>query len=111
MKKPIEYFEEPIDFSTDYDAYNLRAFPEVNDTIPINADFNENRMGNTIGILSKGTKGKAYGRSIDETGCIWWYVEINNIFEVKDNMLFMDDLKYPTNVIGWISSRYVTEIE
>jgi hypothetical protein len=111
MKKPIEYFEEPIDFSTDYDAYNLRAFPEVNDTIPINADFNENRMGNTIGILSKGTKGKAYGSSIDETGCIWWYVEINNIFEVKDNVLFMDDLKYPTNVIGWIRSRYVTDIE
>jgi hypothetical protein len=111
MRKPLEYFEEPIIFSVDNEVYKLRAFPEINDSTLINADFNEHRLGNAIGILSQGTKGKAYGKYLDETGRVWWYVEIDSGYQVIDNALYMGDLKYPTHVIGWISSRYVTQIK
>lgn len=111
MKKPLEFFGEAIRFSVDNEGYKLRAFPEIDDTTLINSDFNEQRMGNTIGILSQGTIGKAYGEHTDATGRVWWYVEIDKEYEVKDNALYMADLKYPTYVIGWISNRFVTKIE
>ncbi len=111
MEKPLEFFEKPIKFIVDNEKYKLRAYPIIDDTSMINSDFNENRMGNTIGVLTRGTKGKAYGKRIDETGRVWWYVEVDNEFEVQENVLYMSDLKFPTHVIGWISSRYVTQIE
>lgn len=111
MAKPKVLLEEPIRFSINNDGYKLRLMPNIDDENYYFPDGAINRKGNTIGFLNSGYKGTAFGSKVDETGRVWWYVEINNQYEILDNVLKMDDLEQMTNVVGWISSRYVTKID
>ena len=61
-------------------------------------------------MLPEGTKGTAYGNSFDNTGREWWYVLIEPNTNVKKNKLYLNDLDFPTSIVGWLSSRYVLKI-
>lgn len=110
MKKPLEYFPKSFDFVVENDNYNIRFQPFIDDSTLKNDDINEFRLGNIIGYLSKSTEGTAYGMATDNTGRIWWYVSIKPNYNVHENILYMKDLDFPTSVIGWVSSNYVSKI-
>ncbi len=105
--KPMNYFTNSIEFEVDNDGYKLRLAPVIDDTTFYDwVDI----TGNSIATLKKGTKGIAYASKTDETDRVWWYVSIEFDENVQNCVLFAPD-DFPTQVVGWISSRYVTKIE
>lgn len=107
MAKPKQYFNEPINFRVDNPNYNIRFQPLIDST-------SENPLleskGNHIAKLPENATGIAYGSEKDSIGRVWWYVSINPTFN-KKNILTNEIPTYPTHLIGWISSRYVTQIK
>jgi len=104
LVKPKSYFPEPIEFRFDNDGYELRLAPKIDDETSFESlDI----KGNTIAIVRKGTTGKAWASKADETGREWWYVSIPLHENVQNSLLAVPD-KFPTQIIGWLSSRFVT---
>ena len=110
ITKPLSYFEEPLDFVTKNENDKLRISPIIDDTSYFYSDFSSSSPGNVICMLPEGTKGTAYGNSFDNTGREWWYVLIEPNTNVKKNKLYLNDLDFPTSIVGWLSSRYVLKI-
>ena len=107
LMKPKSYFSDPIEFAVDNDGYKLRLAPLIDDT----TEYQWLEItGNTFATLKQGTIGTALASRTDETGRTWWYVSIDFDENVQNCMLQTPD-SFPTKVIGWISSRYVTKIE
>lgn len=105
LVKPKHFFKEPIEFEVDNEDYKLRLSPLIDDTT--NCQWLD-LAGNTIATLRTGTQGIALASKTDETGRTWWYVAIEQNENVKTSILPTTD--YPsTKIIGWLSSRYVTE--
>jgi hypothetical protein len=61
-------------------------------------------IDNIIAEFKKGTKGKALGEKIDNTGRIWWFVEIDSAFKPSNSMFYDID---NTKLKGWMSSKYL----
>jgi len=107
LTKPKSYFSDPIEFTVDNEGYKLRLTPQIDDT----TEYQWIEItGNTIATLKQGTRGTALASQTDETGRVWWYVSIDLDDNVQNCILRNTD-EFPTKVIGWISSRYVTQIE
>lgn len=105
--KPKEYFSDPIQFTVNNDGYKLRLEPAINDTTEYHwLDI----TGNTFATLKAGTSGTALAEKTDENGRVWWYVAINFDSNIQNCILRNPD-DFPTKVIGWLSSRYVTRNE
>lgn len=105
--KPKNYFSDPINFKIDNEGYKLRLAPAIDDT----TEYHWLEItGNTFAFLKQGTRGTALASRTDKTGRIWWYVAIDLNDNVQDCILRTTD-EFPTKVIGWLSSRYVTKIE
>ena len=106
LRKPKSYFKKPIRFKVESDGYKLRFQPKIDDETEF---YSVDAVGNTIGTLRKGSTGTAYASKDDKTGRIWWYVAIDPQFEISGDLLSRT-FEYPTHVIGWLSSRYVSAI-
>jgi hypothetical protein len=106
---PEALLDEPIHFETLNVKYFLRISPEIRDE-PYN-DFLE-RNGNQVAQLSKGTRGKALAESIDPTGRVWWFVEIDRNEGLSSSILASGDflLTEEPKIVGWIRSRSVKRI-
>ncbi len=108
MSKPIQFFKQPKEFKILNENYRLRMDPWIDDeSIQFTDDYTE-RLGNTIGLLHKGQTGTAYAFRKDETGREWWYVTIKSN-ELKDSVIYNEDLVDNVVHVGWLSSRYVEE--
>lgn len=108
VSKPKSLYSNPIRFIVTNEEYRLRANPYIDDTTK---NYDLNRTGNTIGLLKKGFKGTCYGESKDKTGRVWWYVVIDDEFELKDSYINYE-YHYPKpHLIGWISSRFVKRLD
>lgn len=107
LTKPKEYFSNPFQFTVNNEGYKLRLNPAINDTT---AYHWLEITGNTFATLKAGTVGTALAERTDETGRIWWYVTIDFDSNVQNCILRTPD-EFPTKVIGWLSSRFVTRKE
>jgi hypothetical protein len=107
VTKPKFHFS-PKRFEIENEKYKLRANPWIDDKT---ANEYLGITGNTIGILKKGFQGTAYASIEDETGRIWWYVLIDEDFELEETYINYQYHEFKPHLIGWISSRYVKEIE
>jgi hypothetical protein len=89
------------------DKYYLRLTPEIDTVDQVFAE--DMQPDNIIAEFKKGTRGTAYGQSKDETGRVWWFVEINpNDKPVKS--FFYDVNEKPTKLKGWMSSNYLKKL-
>lgn len=87
------------------ETYNLRYSPDL-------------KKDNIIGEFTKGDIGTAFSSSIDSTGRVWWFVQMdNNISKPESSFDFIISDFISSNEAkdkkwyGWISSRYVDAIE
>lgn len=106
-EEPKDKFENPINFEVLNDKYYLRLTPKI-DTVD-QAFAEDMQPDNVIGEFKKGTKGVAYAQRADDTGRVWWFVEI----DPKDKptkSLFYDIDEKPTRVKGWMSSNYLRKL-
>jgi hypothetical protein len=110
MKKPDSLFDKHFRFEVMNDNYNLRYQPVIDDTSfePWNSDDTfPKALGNTIAKLPEGAKGTALAKQTDKTGRVWWYVEMDEQYPLKQYVLYQNQNKFPTKVKGWLSSRFV----
>jgi len=104
---PKSYFDKPINFEVNNNSYKIRNEPLINDTITMYLG-GEAYKGNTIGLLSKGTKGRAIASEKDSTGRTWWLVEIDPQAKIGKSLFYEDEgIKRVSGKMGWISSRFV----
>ena len=108
---PEQLFTKPITFETLNERYYLRSDPSIKDQ-----PFDEylEQFGNQIGQLTKGTKGRAIGEKTDETGRVWWFVEIDPEYKILKTVFYQDNYPDRQNlgkITGWISSRYVKRLK
>ncbi|MBS1525684.1 MAG: hypothetical protein JST19_08550 [Bacteroidetes bacterium] len=104
---PKRHFSKPIYFQVINNNYKLRSDPVINDkdSVGYGGDMH---LGNTIGLLTKGTWGRAIGESKDSTGRVWWFVELEPEANIKESVFYEDEgTKRKAAKMGWISSRYV----
>lgn len=110
-KRPDSLFEKPIRFEVLNENYNIRITPKIDESYigPWNQGVEDEKKlikSNSIGRLPKGMIGTALGKKTDATGREWWYVEVDEQYK-PDTAVFYLENKFPTRVIGWISSRFV----
>jgi hypothetical protein len=111
MAKPKQFLDSPLIFEVENDNYKLRMSPIIDDSTYYGYLIEHERLGNTLGIVNKGTQGMAYAYSTDETGRTWWYVAISTKHELNDSVLYLDDLHDNSYYVGWMSSRFLTKLE
>ena len=102
---PKEFFPTPIPFEVLNDRYFMRTSAQI-DTVD---QYYGGELGtdNIVAEFKKGTKGKALGEQIDETGRVWWFVEIDSGFKPTNTMFYDID---NTQIKGWMSSRYLKRL-
>ncbi|MBW4889921.1 hypothetical protein KXQ82_09345 [Mucilaginibacter sp. HMF5004] len=103
---PKEYFDKPIKFCVLDDHYKIRTKPMIDDTCKTFIS-GEPLKGDAVGELAKGSNGRAIASQTDNTGRIWWLVEMDVKSKVKSDVFYDDDDKHPASKMGWISSRFV----
>lgn len=107
LVKPKNFFDQPIQFVVNNEGYKLRLAPEIDDEV----EFHWVEItGNTFATLKQGTIGTALAEQTDETGRVWWYVSVDLDSNLQ-NCIIRAPNEFPTKVIGWLSSRYVTKKE
>lgn len=102
---PKQYFNKPIPFIVALDTCKMRSSPFVDDTSMVIYDT----ISNVVSTYSKGATGFAWAEKKDNTGCDWWFVEMDpckNQLNTKLNY-FSDTL--PMRNLGWMSSRYLKD--
>ena len=105
---PDNLFKTSKRFTVDQSKYYLRLHPKI-DTVDVWHDgfpFQDN----IIAEYTKGAAGTALGQTIDSTGRIWWYVEMDADADPISSE-FYDIENNPTLLTGWMSSRYLNEGE
>lgn len=105
-----EILDIPIGFSIENDVYKLRGEPKIDESGTFVYDYvNE---GNMMAIFERGTTRRAWAKDNSDPDREWWYVEMEPI---KDSLDF-DMFKYYDEQgllrrMGWMSSRFLKEIE
>ena len=107
---PSHYFDKPIKFEILNDRYNIRFAPEIDDSTETMYCEDTVVNGNSLGKLKSGSIGYALAESVDSTGRIWWFVamEPSGTYETIYHKLTYN--KFGFYKLGWISSRFVKEI-
>ncbi len=119
--QPDSLFEKQFRFQVLNDNYKIRSSPVIDDTsyqrwnTDSTADATGNGYGNIVAKLSENAQGTAIGWHTDNTGREWWYVNIDTKYKPLKNYLYDDGEyskanKFPTKIIGWISSRFVKKL-
>lgn len=107
-EEPKNRFDIPIRFKTINDSYTLRSTAKIDDNLgSINGD---SRKGNIVAIYPKYSEGLAWAEKSDDTGRIWWFVEMDPSSNLKENIVYGLDGK-TSRIVGWISSRFVEIIK
>ena len=71
-----------------------------------------NRKGNITGEFTTGDEGIAYAAREDETGRVWWFVEMRDGRNRNmETCTAVDEMDRPVGVYGWMSSRFVDVIK
>ena len=108
-KYPSHYFDKYIKFEVLNNKYNIRFSPVIDDSTEVGyCGIEEN--GNSLGKLKSGSIGYALAESVDSTGRIWWFVAIEPTSEIYKSIYYDDTISPDTYKLGWISSRFVKEI-
>ncbi len=111
-------FQTPKDIEINVTPYMLRYSPHIdNDTFFYGSNENEKPdwliIGNQLGKLKKGDRGKAIAYEKDETGREWWLVILNKEVRPTDN--YFDYIITPENenlqFSGWVSKKNVIVLE
>ena len=89
----INPLKEISNFTVLNNNYNLRYSPEILNEPCEKYPNGTNYCGNQYLTLRVGTKGTAISKSTDETGRVWWLVQI--------------PINSKKSRIGWLSSKYV----
>ncbi|MGZ3752005.1 MAG: hypothetical protein ACXVB0_10470 [Mucilaginibacter sp.] len=112
---PRKYFSKPIHFNVLNDNYKMHLEPSVSDTIIDDFTYpgHSFKTNNNIDTLVKGTKGRAIAAQKDETGRVWWLVEIDQSYAGYGNLFYeqQGDSMHRASKIGWISSRYLKKAD
>jgi hypothetical protein len=106
---PITLLKNTFRFEILNDGYKIRSAPKIDDKSfqPWDTDqTNDKGSGNSFGKLVKGAKGIAIAKEIDKTGREWIYVEIEEQYLPKNDIIYIEN-KFPTKITGWISSRFI----
>jgi hypothetical protein len=104
---PNTYFDKPIKFVVTNDIYKMRSSPIVDDTSRITYDT----ISNVTSTYLKSSIGYAWAEKKDNTGRVWWFVEMepcNN--QINSKLNYTADL-LPIRNLGWMSSKYLNEIK
>lgn len=99
-KQPL--FKTPVSFKTTIYDYSLRYEPMIDDT----SIFREDIKGNVIARYPKLASGKAWAEQQDDSGRIWYLVEMDAVEKLKGNLVYYRDSIAPRE-IGWMSKRYL----
>lgn len=102
---PESWLSITFEFEVMNDKYFMRVSPKV-DTVDIEY-FGEQANGNIIAEFRKGAKGKALAEKMDDTGRVWWFVEIGPDHKPVTTVFY--DIEN-TKVRGWMSSRYLKRL-
>jgi hypothetical protein len=114
--EPDSLFDKPFRFMILNDNYNLRSDPGVDDSTREHWDTDSASQasgrghGNLIAVLPENTQGTAVGWKKDDTGRVWWYVEIDAQYKLRKNAFYQNENTFPTKAVGWISSRFVKKL-
>jgi hypothetical protein len=106
-EKPVEFLPDVIDFEVQNEPYYLRLTPNIDTAAQVFAE--DLQSGNIIATFRKGTKGKAYAEKSDNTGRVWWFVEIDAA-DKPIHSFFYDIDEKPTRLKGWMSSNYLKKV-
>jgi hypothetical protein len=107
-------FQTPKEIEINATPYLLRYSPHIeNDTFFYASNENEKPdwliIGNQLGKLKKGDRGRAIAYEKDDTGREWWFVILNKEVRPTDN--YFDYIIIPENAnlqfSGWVSKKNV----
>ena len=107
--KPDNLLEKPFRFKVLIEGYKIRIAPIIDDTsyqIWTEDSTKDALLGTTIGRLTKGATGTAIAKKQDNTGRVWLFVQIDELYLPKNNIFYLEN-KFPTKLLGWISSRFI----
>jgi hypothetical protein len=110
---PDEYFATPIRFEVLNSLYKMRAEPMIDDTSKNRVEsLGERRKGNVVDTLNKGARGRAIASHTDNTGRVWWLVEVDRDYNDYGHLFYEEDNDNTRKAtkMGWISSRYVKKL-
>ncbi len=115
--KPDSLFDIPFRFEVLNSNYKLRSEPVIDDSTVEhwNSDAATEASavnygkgyGNCIALLPENSRGTAIGWKTDNTGRVWWYVEIDAQYALVKNALDYAGKTFSAKTIGWLSSRFV----
>jgi hypothetical protein len=100
--KPSKYFGQPIHFRVKNDKYYLRYTPVI-DSTEIYAPGDQ--IGNISNVYSIGDIGTAFAESKDNSGRVWWYVEMRPIQNDTTTYTYKETKTIPSYI--WMSSKYL----
>lgn len=106
---PSIILDKPFRFEVLNQGYKIRSEPVIDDTSARMWNTNQQEGkgdGNSLGKLTRGATGTALAKKVDITGREWLYVEIDEPFLPKNDIIFIEN-KLPTKIAGWISSRFI----
>ena len=106
---PDSLLEKPFRFEIENEGYKIRCAPKIEDSSPRPWDDADTGNGNSIGRLEKGATGTAIARKVDATGREWLYVEMDEQYLPKNDIIYVEN-KFPTRLVGWVSGRFIKEI-
>ncbi|MEP0366411.1 MAG: hypothetical protein ABJN36_15215 [Cyclobacteriaceae bacterium] len=99
----------PVIFETVNPEYRLRATPQILNDYDLGIETIDG--SNTVATYPSGSIGSAVGKTVDDTGRIWWMVIMkNNLKPIKTLMYYNNDSR-GSESIGWMSSNFVKVIE
>lgn len=108
---PDTFLEKPFRFEVLNEGYKIRIAPQIDDTtyqVWTEDSTKDALRGNTIARLTKGTAGTAIAEKKDKEGRVWLFVQIDEANIPKNSIIYLTD-KFPTKLLGWISSRFIKE--
>jgi hypothetical protein len=106
-EEPKEQMENPMRFEVLNDKYYLRLTPKIDTIDQVFAE--DMQPDNVIAEFKKGARGIVYGQREDETGRVWWFVEMDPAFKPVKSLFYDIDEK-PTKLKGWMSSNYLRKL-
>jgi hypothetical protein len=107
---PNKYFDKPIKFEVLNNKYNIKFSPIIDDTTEV-WYCGEPQNGNSLGKIKSGSIGYALAEETDSTGRIWWFVAMIPDSKIYEPIYYEGKISSDTYKLGWISSRFVKEIE
>jgi hypothetical protein len=105
--QPKNIFEKPIKFVVAKDIYKLRSSPIVDDT----SMFIYDTISNVVSTYVKGSVGYAWSEISDNSGRLWWFVEMEPNNRQIGSRISANRDTIPVRNLGWMSSRFLQKIE